>query len=80
MLTKDTPIHEIANIIRADWTNVYFGAVPYLDAMRSLDKITDKYGLDDGKGIVIYFISNASTWRGETAREVKAELKRRVGR
>lgn len=65
----------IALEIREDWKNVYFGAVPYLEAMGRLDKITDRYGMDDADGIVRYFLSNAKTWRGETARRVKAELK-----
>lgn len=65
----------IAREIRRDWKNVYFGAVPYLDAMGSLDLITDEYGQDDAKSIVIYFLGNSSAWRGETARRIKAELK-----
>jgi hypothetical protein len=69
------PLHEIASEIRKDWKNVYFGAVPYLDAMRSLDKITDNYGMDSAKDIVLYFLSNASTWRGDNAKRIKAELK-----
>ena len=52
-----------------------FYAAPYLVAMRELDKITDKYLLDSGRSIVLYFLSNASTWRGETARRIKLELK-----
>lgn len=72
------PIHEIAAEIAADWEKPYFGAVPYLDAMRSLDKITDRYGEDSAKWIVLYFLSNATTWRGDTARRVKAELKAMV--
>jgi hypothetical protein len=72
-------ISQLANIIRADWKKVYFAAVPYLDAMRQLDTIGDNYGLDSGKTIVIYFLSNAGTWRGEVAKAVKAELKRRAG-
>lgn len=69
------PIHKIADEIVGDWKNVYFGAVPYLVAMRYLNTITDKYGEDDGKEIVIYFLSNSATWRGPVARRVKAELK-----
>ena len=68
-------ISEIAREVRADWKKVYFGAVPYLDAMGSLGGIDDKYGLDDGRSVVAYFLSNATTWKGETARRVKAELK-----
>lgn len=69
------PIYEIAREIRREWPKVWFGAVPYLDAMRSLDRITDAYGLDSGKSIVLYFLANAATWRGEAARRIKAELK-----
>ncbi len=65
----------IAAEIRKEWKNVWFGAKPYLDAMSTLDSIDDDYGLDSGKSIVLYFLANASTWRGETARRIKAELK-----
>jgi hypothetical protein len=68
-------IAAIAQEISRDWTKPYFGAVPYLQAMYSLDDITDDYGADSGKSIVLYFLSNASTWKGETARRIKAELK-----
>ena len=65
----------IAIEIASDWTNPYFGAVPYLEAMRSLDQITDRYYEDDAETVVRYFLANATTWRGETARTIKAELK-----
>lgn len=69
------PIHAIAQDIRANWHNVYFGAVPYLRAMRQLDAVTDTYGQDDADDIIRYFLSNAKTWRGPVAREIKAELR-----
>ena len=65
----------IAREIRTDWAKPYFGAVPYLQAMSALDSIDDNYGLDSAKTVVRYFLSNATTWRGEVARRVKAELK-----
>ena len=65
----------IAAEIRADWKKPYFGAVPYLDAMRQLQSINDQFGLDDARSIVLYFLANAGTWRGETAKRIKAELK-----
>ena len=68
-------INEIAQEIKADWKKVYFGAKPYLEAMESLRSIDDAYGLDTGKSMVVYFLANAGTWRGDTARRVKAELK-----
>ena len=69
------PIATIAIEISKDWKNPYFGAVPYLQAMHSLKDTKDNYGLDSGDSIVRYFLANASTWRGETAKRIKAELK-----
>ena len=68
-------IREIACDIRADWKRVNYAAAPYLNAMFSLDKITDCYGFDDARSIVTYFLCNASTWKGETAKAIKKELK-----
>jgi len=75
--TNSTPrsIAAIAREVRQDWKKVYFGAVPYLEAMGTLQSVDDAYGLDDARSIVLYFLSNATTWKGETARRVKAELK-----
>ena len=73
--TTTRPVYAIANEIGLNWKNPYFGAVPYLRAMHSLRDVTDAYGYDDGRSIVMYFLANANTWRGETARRVKAELK-----
>jgi ribosomal protein L31 len=69
------PLHEIAREIRSDWSSPYFGAVPYLDALRSLDQITDRFYEDTAEDVVMYLLANLSTWRGDTARRVKAELK-----
>ena len=65
----------IARAIAADWKNVNYAAQPYLIAMMSLDTINDKYGYSDAKEIVIYFLANATSWRGPIARAIKAELK-----
>lgn len=69
------PLYEIAREIRKAWTKVSPYAEPYLEAMESLNTIDDNYYLDSGKSVVLYFLSNASTWRGEDARRIKAELK-----
>lgn len=68
----------IAREIRADWTKVNYAAKPYLDAMASLDSVRDSYGYDSGKSVVLYFLSNAATWRGDKAKAIKAELKAMV--
>jgi len=65
----------IAYEIKRTWKNVYFGAVPYLDAMMSLSSIEDNYMFESAREQVIRFLSNASTWRGEDARRIKTELK-----
>lgn len=69
------PIHEIAREIRADWKPVNYAARPYLDAMASLNSINDNYIADSARGVVLRFLGNAGSWRGETARRIKAELK-----
>lgn len=74
-MSEIRPLHVIAREIRKDWKNVNFGAKPYLDAMATLNSINDNYILDSGKSVVLYFLANASTWRGETAKKIKAELK-----
>ena len=77
--TATRPLHEIAREIRKDWgAKVNFAAKPYLDAMATLNTIDDNYGWDSGKMIVLYFLGNASTWRGETAKRIKTELKAMV--
>lgn len=77
--TKVRPLYDIAREIKKDWKNIYFGAVPYLEAMRQLDKVSDSYGYESGRGIILYFLSNASSWHGSVARRVKMELKSMVG-
>lgn len=74
-------IREIAIDIRNNWRtkdgrpNINYAAAPYLDAMMSLTLVTDQYGYDDAKSIILYFLGNAQSWRGDDARRIKAELK-----
>lgn len=69
-------LREIANEIAADWKKPHYSALPYLQAMRTLNSIEDNYFLDSGKSIVCNFLANAATWKGETARRIKKELKK----
>ena len=73
------PLHIIAREIASDWRKPYFGAVPYLDAMRQLNSIHGEFYQDSAKSIVAYFLANAGTWRGDNARRIKAELKGLIG-
>ena len=68
------PLYTIAADIRSDWKKVNYAAVPYLDAMQQLNSIDDNFILDSARSIVRYFLSNARSWHGEKAREIKAEL------
>jgi hypothetical protein len=71
----------IASEIRRDWgSKVNYAAKPYLSAMAGLDSIDDNYGYDSAKSVVLYFLSNASSWRGENAKRIKAELKAMANR
>lgn len=69
---------EIAKLISEDWTKVSVAATPYLYAMLYLNSINDSYYADNGRTIVLYFLNNASSWKGEVAKAVKAELKARL--
>jgi len=71
-------ISGIARLVRRDWAKVNYAAEPYLDAMGSLESINDPYYQDSGKSVVLYFLANAGSWRGDTAKLVKAELNKRV--
>lgn len=77
--TQTRPLYVIAAEIWDDWSQrgkgVYYAADPYLRAMRELNSVTDTYGYDSAASVVQYFLANATTWRGDTARRVKAELK-----
>lgn len=75
---SEKTLSELAREIKRDWKKVWFGAVPYLDAMRTIEKLGDDYGADSGASIVAYFLANAATWRGEVAKAIKAELNIRL--
>ena len=65
----------IANDIRHDWIKPNYAAMPYLIAMQSINTIDCQYGADSARTVVRYFLANASAWRGDKARAIKAELK-----
>jgi len=70
------PIYAIARDIRKAWgAKVNFAAKPYLDAMASLDGPDDSYDRDSAQSVVVYFLGNANSFRGDAAKALKAELK-----
>lgn len=71
---------EIAKEIRKVWKNIYFGAEPYLKALSQVHS-SDKnapYLFETAKDQVVYLLANMTTFRGEDARRIKAELKEMI--
>ena len=68
-------IREIAKEIRNDWKTINPAANEYLKALEVSNYITDMYIYDTVSSCVLYFLSNAGTWRGDTTRRIKKELK-----
>ncbi len=50
-------------------------STPYLHALTYCETIADTYGDDRADMVTAYALSNLSHWRGESARNVKAELR-----
>ena len=73
------PLYKIARDIYQAWPKVNYAAKPYLEAMRDLSSIDDKYGDDSARSIVLYFLSNASSFKGDQAKALKLELKTIAG-
>ena len=70
------PLSQIARDIESecktkDW---YVYAEAYVTPMKSLTSISDTYYADSADSIVRYALSNLTSWRGEKARQIKAEL------
>ena len=76
-MDKKRTFQQIAKDIKSTWLNVYFGAVPYLEAMLTLDTSDPNamYFYNTAGDIVRYFLANAQTFRGADAKRLKAELK-----
>lgn len=79
---KSADLSDLAGMIvrdlRAQGKQVPAAAKPYLDAMRTMGSINENYGSDSGASIVAYLLSNLATYKGETAKAIKAELKSRL--
>jgi hypothetical protein len=68
-------ISDYAIEISTDWKNIPRSASAYLDCMADLEHINDMYMHDSARSIILRFLCNASQWKGDTARRIKAELK-----
>ena len=83
------PLNQIAAEVMTNWIdmqrgktnsppNFMFHARPYLDALFDMEDISQPYGLEEGVFVVLYFLNNVQPWRGDVARQIKAELNEQV--
>ena len=74
---QQRPLYEIAQEIKEDAESraFWWKAKPYVEAMLTLNKITDMYGYDPADMIVRYALGNLMSWRGIKAKAIKDELR-----
>ena len=77
-LNERVSVSEIAHAIAKDWQNVSPYAADYLNAMKEIRSVNDNYYADTAKSVIMYFLANANTYRGENARSYKALLKEMI--
>lgn len=70
-------LSEIAREILNTWKNPSPHAMPYITAMLSIHSSDPNAGyfFETAETIVIYFLANATTFRGPDARRIKKELR-----
>lgn len=77
-LNERVTVSEIAYAIAKDWQNISPYAADYLNAMKEITDIEGSYYADSAKSVVMYFLANAGSYRGDNARSYKALLKAMV--
>jgi len=81
-IIEGASLGQLAEMIQDDLADqgkeMYFGAVPYIDALSTMDSMDDRYGADSAQSVVAYALSNLQTYKGAKARAIKAELKKRL--
>ena len=80
MTTKTLrPISAIAQDISNEWSKaksgINYAAKPYLVRLRTIESINDTVMFETARSVILYFLSNASTFRGGNAKVLKLELK-----
>jgi len=77
-LNERVTVSEIAHAIAKDWTNISPYAADYLNAMKEIRSVEDNYYADSAKSVILYFLANAGSYRGDNARSYKALLKEMI--
>jgi hypothetical protein len=74
-LSERVTVSEIAHAIAKDWQNISPYAKDYLNAMKDIRSVNDNYYADSAHSVILYFLANAGSYRGENARTYKALLR-----
>lgn len=84
-MTQTRPLYEIAEEIineahsykkkKGKAPSWWYYASAYVEPMLTLRTINEMYFADTAHSVVSYALANLGTWRGEKARQIKAELK-----
>jgi hypothetical protein len=91
--TAPRPLLDICKEIRKLWVDgtgvtkirqgaAGYGAEPYFGAMLAIATSGDDHAMyyeDTAKSTVVYFLSNAASFRGEDAKRIKLELRAKYG-
>jgi hypothetical protein len=72
------PLYEVAREIRKDWVNMPNYAMAHFEAFENANSINEMFFMDSVKSEVLYFLGSTQTWKGETAKRIKLELKAMV--
>jgi hypothetical protein len=78
VMNSELTVSDIAHAIAKDWKNISPYAADYLNAMKDIKDIDSAYYSDSAKSVILYFLVNANTYRGENARAYKTLLKKMV--
>ena len=78
MKNTTRPVYKIAEEILNTWDRPNYAARPYLAAMLTINSHDENFGYDSAKNVILYFLSNATTFRGGKAKELKNELKQLI--
>ena len=74
-MTAPRTISSIMADVKKAWAKPNFAAVPYIAALSTLRTVNDVYIHEDARSLILYFLSNASSFRGPQAKALKAELR-----
>lgn len=72
------PLYEIAGDIEEDWDSITPEASEWLEAMATMTSITEPYYTGTGRFVVSKFLATSQGWRGDTATDIKDELRKLV--